>query len=114
MKGYWSLPGGVLETGETLKEGIRREVVEETGLVVEPVAVAEIFERIMPDAEGRTEYHYVLIDYLCEVTGGSLCSGDDCSAVRWFAMSELPGLVLTAGTLGVIEKVYETYKRRSP
>lgn len=113
LKGYWSLPGGVLETGETLEAGIRREVLEETGLVVETEGVAEIFERIMPDAEGRAEYHYVLIDYFCRVTGGVLCAGDDCSAARWFRLTELPGLLLTEGTLGVIEKAYETYQRRT-
>jgi 8-oxo-dGTP diphosphatase len=113
LKGYWSLPGGVLEIGETLDQGIRREVLEETGLVVETDGVAEIFERIMRDADGRAEYHYVLIDYFCKVTGGSLCSGDDCSDVRWFSLRELPSLLLTEGTLSVIEKAYETQQRRS-
>jgi ADP-ribose pyrophosphatase YjhB (NUDIX family) len=113
LKGYWSLPGGVLETGEMLEAGIRREVLEETGLEVVTEGIAEVFERIMPDGEGRTEYHYVLIDYFCRVTGGSPCPGDDCSAIRWAAISELPGLLLTEGTLGVIEKAYETYQRRT-
>ena len=113
LKGFWSLPGGVLETGETLDAGIRREVLEETGLAVETEGVAEVFERILRDAEGRPEYHYVLIDYFCRVTGGVLCAGDDCSAARWFQMEELPGLMLTEGTLGVIKKAYETYQRRS-
>jgi 8-oxo-dGTP diphosphatase len=113
LKGYWSLPGGVLETGETLDSGIRREVLEETGLEVVTDGIAEVFERIMPDTEGRTEYHYVLIDYFCRITGGSPCSGDDCSAIRWFAISELPSLLLTEGTLGVIRKAYETYQRRT-
>src|SRR6266576_956396 len=72
LKGYWSLPGGVLETGEKLAEGIRREVLEETGLEIELLSVVEIFERIMRDAAGVAEYHYVLIDYLCRVTGGVL------------------------------------------
>ncbi|HMD47585.1 MAG TPA: NUDIX hydrolase, partial [Bryobacteraceae bacterium] len=65
LKGYWSLPGGILETGERLEDALRREVLEETGLEVEPLSIFEIFERIMPDAAGRAEYHYVLIDYLC-------------------------------------------------
>jgi 8-oxo-dGTP diphosphatase len=113
LKGYWSLPGGVLEVGEALADGIRREVLEETGLVVEPDGIAEVFERIMRDASGAPEYHYVLVDYFCKVVGGSLCSGDDCSDARWFDLKELPGLLLTEGTLGVIEKTYETYKRRT-
>lgn len=112
MKGYWSLPGGVLETGESLQEGIRREVREETGLEVETNGIAEVFERIMLDPAGRPEYHYVLIDYFCRIKGGALCAGDDCSAVRWFRVQELAQLRLTEGTLGVIEKAYETYQRR--
>src|SRR5260370_160495 len=65
LKGYWSLPGGAVETGESLRDGVKREILEETGLTIEPMQVVEIFERIMADADGRTEYHYVLIDYLC-------------------------------------------------
>lgn len=113
LKGYWSLPGGVLEIGETLQDGICREVLEETGLAVETDGIAEVFERIMRDDEGRAEYHYVLIDYFCRIVGGTLCPGDDCNAVRWFELSELPGLLLTEGTLAVIEKTYETYQRRT-
>ena len=113
LKGFWSLPGGVLETGESLEAGIRREVLEETGLAVETEGVAEIFERIMLDSGGRAEYHYVLIDYFCRVTGGELRAGDDCNAAQWFELEELPGLLLTEGTLDVIEKAYETYQRRS-
>jgi len=83
LNGWWSLPGGGLETGETLRAGICREVLEETGLVVEPVQMLTIFERIMPDTEGRTEYHYVLVDYVCRVIGGTLAAADDCAGVRW-------------------------------
>ena len=113
LKGYWSLPGGVLETGESLGHGIEREVLEETGLIVQAEDIAKVFERIMRDSEGRAEYHYVLIDYFCKVTGGSLQPGDDCSNVQWFRISDLPQLLLTEGTLGVIEEAYETHQRRS-
>lgn len=106
LKGYWSLPGGVLETGETLKEGIRREVLEETGLRVDPYETAEIFERIMRDAAGRAEYHYVLVDFLCRVEGGTLAPADDVSAAQWVEVSRLGELLLTEGTLEVIERVY--------
>jgi ADP-ribose pyrophosphatase YjhB (NUDIX family) len=104
LKGVWSLPGGVVEAGELLKDAIRREVLEETGLEVDPVSIAEIFERIMPDGSGRTEYHYVLIDYLCKVTGGNLSPASDAARARWVPRAELPSYHITEGTLAVIEK----------
>jgi len=104
LKGYWSLPGGVLETGETLAQGIVREVREETGLVVRPLRVLEIFERIIRDAAEVAEYHYVLIDYVCEVIEGNPSAADDVSRVAWVAPSDLPAYRITEGTLPVIEK----------
>jgi len=104
LKGWWSLPGGALETGESLADAVRREVREETGLEIQPVGVLEIFERIMRDRNGVTEYHYVLIDYVCRVTGGALRPGDDVCAVEWVRRRDLPKLRITEGTLAVIEK----------
>lgn len=111
LKGYWSLPGGVLETGEQLQEGIRREVLEETGLVVEPLRVVTIFERIIRDGKGKPEYHYVLIDYLCRVTGGALQAADDVSRVAWVPRRELTRYRITEGTLPVIEKAFRERAR---
>ncbi len=80
---------------------------EETGLEIEPLGVLEIFERIMRDDAGAPEYHYVLIDYICRVTGGALCAGDDVCARRMGATArDLPKLQITEGTLGVIEKAF--------
>jgi len=111
LKGYWSLPGGILETGEKLEEGIRREVREETGLEVDGLSVFEIFERIMPDAEGRPEYHYVLIDYLCRPAGGRLRAASDVSRAAWVAEQNLGDYRLTEGTLGVVERAFAKLQR---
>jgi 8-oxo-dGTP diphosphatase len=106
LKGYWSLPGGLVEPGEKLEEAVRREIQEETGLRVGPVRLFEIFERIMRDASGRAEYHYVLADYVCKVTGGELQAGDDVSRVEWARRSQLDQYRLTEGTREVIERAF--------
>lgn len=89
MLGEWSLPGGALEIGETLIEGVRREVLEETGLLVEAVTMIEVFDRIARDEAGRVQYHYVLVDYLCRITGGIAACASDAVDLRWAAPDEL-------------------------
>ena len=111
LKGYWSLPGGILETGEKLEDAIRREVLEETGLEIEPLSIFEIFERIMPDAAGRAEYHYVLIDYLCRATGGHLQAASDVTRAMWVREKNLAEYRLTEGTLAVIERAFAKLQR---
>ena len=114
LKGYWSLPGGVLETGETLREGVRREVREETGLDVEPSTIVEVFERIMRDEQGRAEYHYVLADFVCRVIGGTLRPADDASQAAWVHRDKLSQYLLTEGTLDVIERAYRRRRGLHP
>jgi ADP-ribose pyrophosphatase YjhB (NUDIX family) len=103
LAGYWSLPGGGVESGERLEDAVIREVFEETGLHVSADSLATVFERIMPDENSRCEYHYVLIDFYCSITGGELHPGSDSADARWFPLSELTNLQLTAGTRQVVE-----------
>jgi 8-oxo-dGTP diphosphatase len=106
LKGAWSLPGGALELGETIEQGIVREVREETGLEVEPLAVIEVFDRISHDENGRVRYHYLLVDFLCRVTGGALCCATDAADARWVGREELAGLGVEGFTVRVIEKAF--------
>ena len=87
LKGHWSLPGGLVELGEGLLSAVVREVREETGLVVEPVELIELLDRIHREAD-RVRYHYVIADYLCRVTGGKLQAASDADAVRWVERAE--------------------------
>jgi ADP-ribose pyrophosphatase YjhB (NUDIX family) len=106
LKGYWSLPGGAVETGEALETALRREVKEETGLDVDVLGLVEVFERVTRDETGAAEYHYILMDYVCRVTGGDLCAADDACHARWFSRDEVAGLHITPGTPAVIEKAF--------
>ena len=114
--GQWSIPGGMLESGETLLEGVRRELAEETSVEVRVLDLVEVFERIDLDGAGKTRYHYVVLDYLCEAIRGEARAGSDVTDVAWVAASELAPYELTPTATRVIHKALEMarqQKRRS-
>ena len=133
LKGHWTLPGGLLELGESLIEGVVREVREETGLVVEPLELVELIDRIHrepmhreagrearrengPEA-GRVRYHYVIADYLCRVTGGDLHAASDADAVRWVERAQWnshSAFILDPITVRVMEKGWQRAQTLAP
>ena len=112
IQGQWSIPGGVLEVGEMVREAAVREAREETGLVVEPGDLLGVYDRILRNTEQRVQYHYVLVDFLCRPVGGTLQAASDAAEVRWFTRAELPALKLAEDTQDVIEKGFGVLGRR--
>jgi mutator protein MutT len=104
LAGEWSLPGGGVEVGETLDACVLREMREETGLDVEVGPVIEVFDRITRDADGRVQYHYVLVDYLCWPVGGELVPASDAADAVWVAPRDIPHYRITAKATAVIER----------
>jgi 8-oxo-dGTP diphosphatase len=107
LQGEWSIPGGLLEVGETLRQGAEREVLEETGLAAKATELLGVFERLVPDDAKRTRYHYILIDFLCEVVAGELKASGDAADARWFSPEELSSLPLPGDTAAVICLAFE-------
>jgi 8-oxo-dGTP diphosphatase len=112
LQGEWSIPGGGLDVGETIADGIRREVEEETGILVRVFDQIETFERILRDDAGRVQYHYVILDYLCEAAGGELRAGSDATDVAWVAEEDLQEYRLRESATRVIAKAFAMVKAR--
>jgi 8-oxo-dGTP diphosphatase len=114
LKGEWSLPGGAVDVGETLHEAVRREIREETGLEVHVGPVVEVLDRIHHTEDGPVEFHFVLIDYLCTVAGGTMACSSDAADARWVPIDDLPRYSLTPIATAVIGKALEMSRRSPP
>jgi ADP-ribose pyrophosphatase YjhB (NUDIX family) len=114
LEGQWSIPGGMLELGETLREGAGRELLEETGLTVRVGELVEVFERIFPDAEGKIRYHFVIHDFLCEVVSGKARAASDVTDVAWATRDELPAYGLTETATRVLLRAFSMADQKSP
>ena len=115
LKGHWSIPGGLLDLGETLVDGVKREVVEETGLSVKPEAIVEVVDRIHHQ-EGKENlptvirYHYVIVDYWCSILQGEAKPSSDAADLTWATRDEwmeTNKYGLEAITVRVIEKGWQ-------
>ena len=106
-KGSWGLPGGMLELGETLAEGARREVMEECGVEIEVGPLVAVFEPMQRDEDGRLRFHYVVVDYLARYLSGEPRAGDDADDARWVDLDALERLPMRKETREVIWKAVE-------
>jgi ADP-ribose pyrophosphatase YjhB (NUDIX family) len=122
LKGEWSIPGGLLEVGETLQQGVMRELAEETGLEVLVIELIEVFERIFPappNADGtpgdatRPQYHFVILDYLCEIRGGTLSAGSDALEFAWAREEDLAKFDLTVAVMRVLRRAFARDRERA-
>jgi 8-oxo-dGTP diphosphatase len=114
LQNQWSIPGGVLEVGELVREAAVREAREETGLTVEPGELLGVFDRVLRDGNDRVQYHYVLVDFLCRRVSGELTAAGDAAAARWFTRDELSVLNLAEDTLEVVLKGLDRAAQRQP
>lgn len=119
LRGHWSIPGGILELGETLVEGVARELLEETGLEVRVLDLIEVFERITADDHGtdagkgaRPLYHYVIADYLCERISGEARPASDVTEVAWAAEDELAPYELTKTATRILHQAFAMARER--
>ena len=102
LKGRWSLPGGVVELGEVLVDALVREVAEETGIEIHVGPVVDVLDIVEQDPDGRVQYHFVVVDYLCRPATHALRCGSDADEVRWVAAAGLDAYQLTEKTASVI------------
>src|SRR5215467_11384850 len=119
LLGQWSIPGGTLELGETIVEGVARELLEETGITVKVLDLIEVFERINPysppesrEVAPRPRFHFVIVDYLCEKIGGEAKSGGDATDVVYVAEEDLPEYQLTEAATRVLRKAFAMDRAR--
>ena len=107
LVGEWSIPGGAMEVGETVREAAAREAREETGLKIETQELLGIYDRLLRDENGRVQYHYLLVDFLCRRVSGELCASGDADEAHWFSRAELQQLSLPEDTAEVIRMGFE-------
>jgi 8-oxo-dGTP diphosphatase len=112
LAGKWSLPGGLVELGETTREAIAREVAEECGLEIRVGEVAGILDRVVRDGEGRIRYHWVLVDYVAFPVSGTLCAATDVDEAQWVEVDDVERFDTTDGLVDMIRRGVAVAARR--
>jgi 8-oxo-dGTP diphosphatase len=112
-KGSWSLPGGMVEVGESLEAAIKREVWEETGLTVKVLGITAVLDRIYRDNVDKVPYHYVLINFACEYLSGEVTPASDVTAARFVSLETLSDLPLPSFTAQVIRRARDQKKNEA-
>lgn len=109
-EGKWGLPGGAVEVGETVREAVVREILEETGVTVKPVKLITVFDSIHRDEDDRVRYHYILFEYLCKYVSGEVTSGSDAPDARWVEFNDLDSIDIMPSTKKFLLKVLKQEK----
>lgn len=102
-QGFWSLPGGAVELGETLEAALRREIKEECNLDIEVGPPIAVLDSIVRDDQDKILYHYALVDFWVQSTHGQLVCSSDAREARWVPVKEVPSLKLTDGLLPLLD-----------
>lgn len=113
LEGRWSIPGGIVELGETIADAVARELKEETAIRVRVMDLIEIYEKVARDEHGFPQYHFVILDYRCDFVEGTAMAGGDVTEVTWVSESELPKMGMTAAALRVIQKTFSAVRGRA-
>lgn len=113
LEGRWSIPGGILEIGETIAEGIERELMEETGIRVRVLDLIEIYEKVLRDGGNEPRYHFVILDYTCEFVEGTARAGGDVTDTAWVSEQQLESLALTTAAKRVIHGAFSAVRARA-
>ena len=112
LEGRWSIPGGILELGETIAQAVERELMEEAGVQVLPLELIEIYEKVLRLPHQPPQYHFVILGYLCELKEGNAQPGSDVTEVAWSAEDELDRFNLTIETRRVVKRAFAMARER--